>query len=179
MKKNVVLEIIFIFLFLFTLGIVVGDAIKLIKIFKIQRHILKLNEKIELTHALDKKVGNITTSYLQVQSKYEFVNNIIPNSPDDSRAAKELSTLADRGNIVFIELLRGKEYKIAETELGSLHSVDFTIEFIGTYKDSVLFLNNLKKLVRLFTIKKVTMENIENMLPNIFTSVKLNAYYIK
>lgn len=167
------------FLFIFTIALIVGDAVKLTQVFHVQRQILKLNENIALTREIDRKVGNITTAYFKTYSRYNFLNKILPNNPGDADIAQELTTLADNGNISFVDLKQGKAIKIARRELGSVFAINFVVEFIGTYKDSVQFIRNLNKLVRLVTITGIQMESVKYMLPNIFTSVKLRVYYLK
>jgi len=179
MKKQSIKELLLIFLFLCAIVILSYDIFLVVRFFNIQRATVAMSENIKITRAVSHRFGNISSLLIKSRAKKEFVNQLLPNTPDDTKITQMLTILGDHGNIAFINLSRGGDRPSSHTELGQLHTVTYNIELIGEYRDLVSFVRDLYKLARVISVKKVRIEGIDNMLPSLYAKISLETYYIK
>ncbi len=136
---------------------------------KVKAQAISRENFVKSQQAAISQVQKLISSYKGEGKLRDVVSSILPLSPDLAGAFAQLSGLAQVNKLsiqnVTVSIPVNQNARVNNNASGTVQlakpfgSVDFQIKIMGSYGDFKSFLRNLETNIRIFDVKKITLES--------------------
>ncbi len=150
----------------FNLIVPAGDEEQRVKAQAISRENFVKNQQVAIS-----QVKKLISSYKGEGELRDVVSSVLPLSPDLAGAFSQLSGLAQVNRLLIRDVTvstpvnqnaqgnNNADDAVSQPLANPFSSVDFQMNVVGSYSDFKSFLKNLETNIRIFDIKKITLES--------------------